>query len=385
MAQQAEHVLGKDEVIGSNPIISSKKNIGFNDSDVLFLYQNKNYKCQKGCENMILAKALKKGDTIGLFSPSSPVSCSCPNRYKRGKEFLEKKGFKIKEGNLTGKKDFYRSGSIKERAQELNELIRDDSVRCIMSTIGGMNSNSLLPFIDYDALKKDPKIIIGYSDVTALLLGIYEKTGLVTFYGPACAASFGEFPPFSEETYSYFESIVTNNAAVPFTLPTPKEWTDEFIDWEHQERSKKGQANRLITLKEGTAEGRLIGGNLNTISGIFGTSYMPAINKGDILFIEDSLKDIATEERSLSHLKLSGAFEKISGLLLGKHECFDDLASNRTQEDVLKEVLEYDIKFPVLSGFDCCHTHPMLTIPIGVKMRLDSSKQQVTVLERFLK
>ncbi|MFA0349917.1 LD-carboxypeptidase, partial [Vibrio sp. 10N.222.55.C6] len=95
---------------------------------------------------------------------------------------------------LTGESEGYRSGSIQARAEELNQLIRDPDVRCIMSTIGGNNSNSLLSYIDYDALRDDPKIIVGYSDATALLLGIYAKTGLVTFYGPALVASFGEFP-----------------------------------------------------------------------------------------------------------------------------------------------------------------------------------------------
>ncbi|MEG2917767.1 MAG: LD-carboxypeptidase, partial [Clostridium sp.] len=117
-------------------------------------------------------KKLKIGDGIGMFSPSSPITSTVPMRYKRGKEFLESKGFNIVEGLLTGKSDYYRSGSIKERAEELNELIRNPKVRCIMSTIGGMNSNSILPYIDYEAFKRDPKIIIGYSDVTAILLGI---------------------------------------------------------------------------------------------------------------------------------------------------------------------------------------------------------------------
>lgn len=94
---------------------------------------------------------LKKGDTIGIFSPSTPITCFCPKRFLRAKEYLKSKGFNIVEGNLTGKSDFYRSGSIKERAEELNELIRNPEVRCIMSTIGGMNSNSLLPYIDWEA------------------------------------------------------------------------------------------------------------------------------------------------------------------------------------------------------------------------------------------
>ena len=107
------------------------------------------------------------GDTIGFFSPSTPITALTPKRFKKGKNFLEVKGFHLKAGSLTGRKDYYRSGSIKERADELNALIRDPDVKCIMSTIGGCNSNSIVPYIDYNAFKANPKIIIGYSDVTA--------------------------------------------------------------------------------------------------------------------------------------------------------------------------------------------------------------------------
>lgn len=128
-------------------------------------------------------KKLKIGDTIGIYSPSSPVTNTAINRFARSKKFLEDKGFYILEGKLTGKRDFYRSGSIEERAEELNELIRNPEVRCIMSTIGGMNSNSILPYIDYEAFKRDPKIVIGYSDVTAILFAIYAKLVFLHFMG----------------------------------------------------------------------------------------------------------------------------------------------------------------------------------------------------------
>ena len=138
-------------------------------------------------------------------------------RYRRGKEYLEAKGFRFLEGSLTGRRDFYRSGTIRERAEEFNALVRDPNVRCIMAAIGGNNSNSLLPYLEYEGLCKDPKIIVGYSDVTALLLGIYAQTGLTTYYGPAVVASFGEFPPFVDETYTYFTDIVTERLTLPHT------------------------------------------------------------------------------------------------------------------------------------------------------------------------
>lgn len=306
-----------------------------------------------------------------------------PTRYRRAKSYLEGKGFHLLEGTLTGRRDCYRSGSIAERAQELNELIRNPKVKCIMAAIGGMNSNSLLPYIDYDSLRRSPKIIVGYSDVTALLLGIYAKTGLVTYYGPAIVASFGEFPPIVDQTYSYFADIVMGPSPVPHTLPTPAEWTDEFIDWNTQDRAKQPQPNRLVTVRGGRVCGRLIGGNLNTMQGIWGSGYMPEILPGDILLIEDSLKDAADIERSFSLLKISGVFDRIGGLILGKHEKFDDLGTGRKPHEILQEVMG-EIDFPVLAEFDCCHTHPMLTLPIGCRMELDADAQTVRILEEFI-
>ncbi len=323
---------------------------------------------------------LKAGDTIGMFSPSTPITKFCPKRFKRGKEFLESKGFKVLEGRLTGKSDYYRSGSIKERAEELNELIRNPEVRCIMSAIGGMNSNSLLPYIDYEAFKRDPKIVIGYSDVTAILMGIYAQTGISTYYGPALVASFGELEPYNEMTYRYFEDILVKPTENEYEYEIPEFWTEEFIDWETQEREKDRRSNEWLTLKEGRAEGRLIIGNLNTMGGIWGSKYMPEIKEGDILFIEDSLCDIATVERSFSHLKVDGIFDRIGGLIIGKHELFKDSGTGRKSYEVLQEVLGSDYDFPFLAEVDCSHTHPMFTMPIGARVRLDATNKKVVLL-----
>lgn len=327
----------------------------------------------------MIAPRLRKGDAIGIFSPSSPATATAVKRYERGKNYLISKGFRLIEGSLCGKRDFYRSGSIAERVSELNDLIRNPDVRCIMSSIGGMNSNSLLPYIDYDALRKDPKIIIGYSDVTAVLFAIYAQTGLVTYYGPAVVSSFRELPPYVDETFNYFESVVTDKEALPYVLPTPDIWTDEFIDWDSQDRSKKGTENKLVTVHCGKAEGRLIAGNLNTMEGFWASEYFPEIRKGDILLIEDSLKDAATIERSFAMLKLNGVFDLIGGLVLGKHEQFDDRGSGRKPYEILEEVIG-NTSIPVLAEFDCCHTHPMLTVPIGSYVCLDADRRQLTIL-----
>lgn len=339
----------------------------------------------------LLPQPLQSGDTIGFFSPSSPATCFAPKRFERAKAFLQHKGFKLKAGQLTGKSDYYRSGSIQARAEELNALIRDPEVRCIISTIGGNNSNALLPYIDYEALRQDPKIIIGYSDVTALLLGIYAQTGLVTFYGPALVASFGEFPPLVEETFASFEALLCDRLSekaveqqnLPYSYSMPKVWTDVKIDWESQSEAKPILANNWQFIGNGVVKGRVVGGNLNTMAGIWGSPYMPEIQQGDILLIEDSLKGIETVERAFCHLKLCGVFDKISAIVLGKHELFDDKRTGRQPLDVLMEVLNGQA-VPILNGFDSCHTHPMLVTPIGVQGEIDFDHESFSLTSPWL-
>ncbi|MEZ6955799.1 MULTISPECIES: S66 peptidase family protein [unclassified Aeromonas] len=292
---------------------------------------------------------LRPGDTIGFFSPSSAATAWAPNRFARAKAYLAAQGVELKAGSLTGERDHWRSGSIAARAEELNALIRDPEVRAIMSVIGGSNSNSLLPYLDYEALKRDPKIIIGYSDVTALLLGIHARTGLVTFYGPALVASFGELSPLVDETLAGFNQICqAGGAAVPHTVPTPTQWTDERLDWEQQTRAKQCLPNRLISVGSGRVRCRLIGGNLNTLAGIWGSPYMPPIARGDILLLEDSQ------------------------------------GSGRRPLDILLEVVG-EPTFPILAEFDCAHTHPMLTVPLGIQAELDLDRQTLTLCEPWLR
>lgn len=333
----------------------------------------------------LLPQSLTTGETIGFFSASSPVTVTAPNRFARAKQFLQGKGFELQAGSLTQKSDFYRAGTIQERAEELNQLLRDPKVRCVMSTIGGMNSNSLLPYIDYEAIKADPKIIIGYSDTTALLLGIYAKTGLITFYGPALVASFGEFPPLVDTTWQCFSDLLITPPKLPYTYPLPPVWSDEKLNWDTvvPDRPKKLYNNDCQFIGSGEVSGRVIGGNLNTISGIWGSPYMPEIRHGDILLIEDSLKDLASVERSFSLLKLNGVFDRVAAVLLGKHEGFNDSGSGRRPFDVLKEVLAGQ-SLPIVDGFDCCHTHPMLTVPLGSQIRVDFRRKRIELIARFI-
>lgn len=326
------------------------------------------------------AGKVSRDGAVGIFSASSPVSATVPIRYERGKTYLTHKGIHVVDGNLYGKQDFYRSGSIQARAAEFNELLYREDIQILMASIGGNNTNSILPYIDYAYLKNHPKILIGYSDTTALLLAIYAKTGLVPFYGPALASSFGELPPFVDMTYDSFRQVIWEGCSIPYTYTMPPVWTDEYISWNEQVGSKKPRPNRWITVIPGVCTGRLLGGNLNTMEGFFGTEYMPEIQEGDILLLEDSLKDACTIERSFSLLKLAGVLDKVGGILLGKHEQFDDNGTGKQPYEILLEVL-HGRRIPILADFDCCHTHPMFTLPIGCQVTLNATAQTVTLLE----
>lgn len=328
-------------------------------------------------------QALKKDAVIGIYTPSSPATVTAKIRFERAKEFLQQKGFHIVEGKLTGKQDGYRSGSPKERAAELNELLRDPNIDMIMSTIGGTNSNSMLPFIDYDAFQANPKIVVGYSDATAILLALYAKTGISTFYGPALIPSFGEFPPLVKDTYTYFENYFMNKKQAPYTLPIPSLWSDELVNWEEKTTEKALFKNKWITGSPGHAEGRLIGGNVNAMYGFIGSSYFPTIKKGDILLIEDTMKNASIVEKNFAMLHVHGIFDKIAGIILGKHEQYDDLDTGKSPLDLLLEqVGNRDI--PILAEVDICHTHPMHPLAIGKSVQIDTNKKEITCTENWL-
>lgn len=326
-----------------------------------------------------MLERLTKGDTIGVFSSSYPITATAPETTKRAIDFLTEKGYKIKKGRLFGKSDFYRSGTIKERADELNELIYDKNVKCIMGAIGGMVTNAVLPYIDFQALKENPKIIIGHSDVTALLLAAYEKTGIRTYYGPNFVSTFAQNREFAEISFQCFEEITSQSLQLPYTYTKPEFYSDELTDWQSELLPKEHLPNKWITVQGGNAMGRLIGGNLNTISGIMGSPYMPQFKAGDILFLEDTEKFASHSERYFSMLKICGVFDKIGGIILGKHRKFDDQGTGKTYSDILLEVLNNE-NIPILADADCCHTNPMLTLPIGARINLDADNKVIEIL-----
>lgn len=330
-----------------------------------------------------MIKRLEKGDTIGIFTPSSPETVNSLQRFERSKAFLESKGFVIVEGKLTGQSDVYRSGSPKARAEELNELLRAPNIKMIMSTIGGTNSNSMLPYIDYEAFKQNPKLVVGYSDATAILLSLYAKTGISTYYGPSLIPSFGEFEPLVNDTYQYFEQYFMQETEFPYEVPISPFWSDDPVNWLEKTTEKTLYKNAWVTGHSGVAEGRLIGGNVNSMYGFIGSSYFPTVKQGDILLIEDCMKNASIVEKNFAMLKMQGFFDKVSGIILGKHEQYNDLGTGKQPLDLLIEQLD-GIVIPILAEFDTCHTHPMHPLAIGKQVKLDAGAKKVFCTENWL-
>ncbi|WP_412989942.1 S66 peptidase family protein [Pediococcus siamensis] len=316
--------------------------------------------------------------SIGFYSSSTPITALSPQRFARAKTFLADKGITLVAGSLTGKRDGYRSGTIEARAAELNALIHNPQVEIVMATIGGTNSNALLPYLDYESLNRHPKTFVGYSDATAILLAIKSKAPACrVLYGPALVASFGEFESMVAETWTYFSKIIQTPRGGTVTVTAPKTWTDEALNWNTFERPKQKYPNRWVATQKTKLTGRLMGGNLNTMYGFLASPYFPVLTKNDLLFIEDAEKDAATVEKNFAMLKNAGIFDQVKGIVLGKHALFDDLKTGRQPLEILQEVLG-NTSLPIIADYDSCHTIPMMTTPLGSWATFDATKMQVT-------
>ena len=316
---------------------------------------------------------------IGFFSSSTPITAISSKRFARAKKFLESKGADLVAGSLTNKRDYYRSGSIHARADELNSLIHDDKIDILMATIGGLNTNEILKYIDFNYLQNHPKTIVGYSDTTAFLLAVTVKAPACrVLYGPALVASFGEFSPIVDQTWVMFEKIIQYEQ--PVTILAPKLWTDEQLNWDEYTRDKVMSVNHWQYIQTPILEGKILGGNLDTMAGIIGSSYFPKFNDDNILLIEDAEKDASIVEKNFAMLDNAGVFDQVKGIVLGKHAMFDDLGTKRKPIDILLEVLDGK-SVPIIYDYDSAHTVPMLTTPINAQVRIDAIKKEVTFFD----
>lgn len=325
---------------------------------------------------MILPKKLTIGDTIGIISPSSPIAAFCPRRFQRGIDELQKLCFKVKLGQHVRERYRHTAGTIQQRINDLHVMFMDDEVKAIVCTIGGLNSNQLLEHLDYDLIKKHPKIFMGFSDITAPLNAIYAKTDMVTYLGPALLPQFGEFGGTLPYTWEYFKKVCMSGDRM--NVIASKEWTDEFTPWDKEDnRPRVMKPNEGIKmLKPGRASGTMIGGNIGTFLLLNGTPYMPTLQDVILCIEEDEVETPATMDRLFTQLRHIDAFSQIQGMLIGRFNSKVGLKKEDSIEDIVLAATEgYD--FPILYDLDFSHTDPMITIPIGGRCTMDADRKEI--------
>lgn len=325
-------------------------------------------------KKLLIPPALASGDVIGICTPSTPAYTENPEIFEIGIANLSKHGFNVKLGKLTSakKSQGYRSGTPQERAQELMELFCDPSVKAILCTIGGMNSNSLIPYLDFDLIKKNPKIFCGYSDITSLHLAIGYYSNLATYYGPGVIPHWGDYPDGIKASIASFMEATSNKKRVikPFS-----KWSNHFRDWKNGDWktvAREWQSNEgWKVLSPGECEAPIIAANLNTLVSAAGTAYFPDLT-GKVLLLEEMYAPLSREERSLRQLQLMGVFDCIAGLIIGKPENLILEGAPFGLDDLILEIVGKR-SYPIISGFDCSHTIPMHTIRQGACVEIKAT------------
>jgi muramoyltetrapeptide carboxypeptidase len=304
---------------------------------------------------IIKPAALNKGDVIGIIAPASPPSVS--EKITGGAEYLERLGYRVTFGRNVRGSYGYLAGTDRERADDINAMFADRSVKAIIAVRGGYGTPRLLPLLNYPLIKKNPKILVGYSDLTALQLAIYAKTGLITFSGPMTGVEmWKEIDPFTEE---HFWSMVTS-------------------------RKKYGTVNNpdgkeLTAIVKGSASGRLLGGNLSLITAIIGTPYIPTF-KNSLLFLEEIDEECYRFDRMMNHLRIAGIFKNVKGVIIGELtdvKPSDTKSPFLTLEQVLNDYLPA-ISRPVITGLVYGHVPKKLTIPIGIRGSMNADKRTLS-------
>ena len=329
---------------------------------------------------MIRPPLLREGDTVGIVSPTSPISALRPNRFERGIRNLAAMGFEVRAGEHARAVSGHTAGTAEQRVSDLHAMFSDDEVRAIICSIGGHNSNALLERLDYALIRRNPKMLIGYSDPTFLLLGIHRMTGLVTFHGPALMPQFGEPDGPHPYTEHWFRKTLMS-ANPPGELRPSRPSIHNYLEWDRDDtRPRREEPHRgPQTVKPGRAEGPLVAGNLCTIAAMASTRYFPDLD-GAILCVEISEgENTAWTDRYLTHLRLLRAFEKASALVVGRTHPASGFSDEASLEEMLLAATDGS-DLPVATGFDFGHTDPMLTLPIGTRASVDFAGGEPTLV-----
>lgn len=313
--------------------------------------------------SIIKPPRLFHGDTLGIISPSGFLSEKKLKDYKNGLNFLKKRGYKLIEGEAVRNQRGYLAGKDVDRVQDINKMFKNPEIKAIFCSRGGYGLTRILDDIDYSAVIKSPKIIVGFSDITCLQLALFKMCNLVTFSGPMIATDIGkDFNKITENNLWNSLSGTSKNVLDPALFQTtPKIY------------------------KGGVAEGRLLGGCLSVLVSLLGSPYVPDFTNS-ILLLEDVGEDLYKIDRYFSQLKNTGILKKINGVILGQF--FDIIPDNNNNPVEFDDLILYyftSLNIPVLGNFPYGHISKKFTMPLGTIVRLDADKGLLFILEHSVK
>jgi len=304
---------------------------------------------------------LKPGDTVGLINPAGATFHH--DDVAIAEETLTALGLRMKAGKHLLDRYGYLAGSDKARAADVNTMFSDPEVNAVFTLRGGWGCNRILDLLDYESIAKHPKIIMGYSDITSLLLALNAKTGLVTFHGPVVVSTWNKY------STDFVKQLLFD--AETFSMENPQETGDNLTQVK----------DRVLTINSGKASGKLLGGNLTVLTAMVGSDYLPDFSDS-ILFLEEVGEDVYRVDRMLTQLKLAGILDQLSGFVFGK--CSKCKPGESYGSLTLEEVLDDHIKplgIPAWYGSMIGHIENKFTIPVGINAEIDAGNGRIRLQE----
>ncbi len=313
---------------------------------------------------------LEVGNSIGIIAPAASGAIFPKWELDTAKKKLETLGLRVIYGKNVFKKHALLSDGIQEKVDDLHAMFASKEVAGIMAITGGYSSNQLLPHLDFELIRKNPKFFIGYSDITALQNAMFQKTGLVTFSGP-CFANFAQsMPPFAFEEESFKTMAFGKNFNVD--VKPSETWADDEW-WKDPGQARRLKKNRGWNyLQHGRTKGIIVGGNLSTFLLLLGTPYAPSI-KDKILFIEeDPEMNRGMIERMFAQLGEQKDIQKIKGLVIGRFSSKTGFKDEEVKRMI--DAMELPVNIPIMANLDFGHTNPIMTFPIGGTCEIDAHR-----------
>ncbi|MBU0981198.1 LD-carboxypeptidase [Patescibacteria group bacterium] len=336
---------------------------------------------------MLQSYRLKKGDIIAVVAPSSGKAYEFPRLFKEGLENIEKIfGLKVKEYPTTKMCSEELSKRPDLRAKDINDAFADSSVKGVFTTIGGDDSIRILPFLDKQIIKKNPKLFMGYSDATVLLVNL-NQMGLITFHGPSIMAGFAQAKYLPDTFKDHIETILFNEID-SYNYKPYEHFCDGYKDWSG--KGAKGEINDLKKNKgwnwingSGQTSGKLFGGCIEALEFLKGTKYWPTEKFWDnkVLFLETSEEkpSISQVKYMLRNYGMQGVFKKISALFFGRANFYTDREKSELEKMIIEIVIgEFGAKsMPIITNMDFGHTDPQLILPLGLEVLINTDKKTI--------